>query len=151
MRSACSVRDCGSDEVPLLVTSVFELSLSEAGSAGVFWLWKIDCKIKIWWNKSLNDQKTIDSNIFGYLYISMNLKMIFRSLIQKNVPAILFPQQAITCIGAPLFWIFGLFIANLTLPYITGSNRPLSPFFHPLILLWYPSMINWLFNFSFIH
>ena len=37
-RSACSVKDWGSEEVPLLVSSKLELSLSEDCSAGVFWL-----------------------------------------------------------------------------------------------------------------
>ena len=46
IRSACSVNDCGSEDVPLLVTSVFELSFSETGSAGVFWLWNVILKLE---------------------------------------------------------------------------------------------------------
>jgi hypothetical protein len=48
------------------------------------------------------------------------------------------PKQANEWIGDPAGSIIELFIALLTLTNLTGLNRPLSPFFHPLTLPGYP-------------
>jgi len=48
------------------------------------------------------------------------------------------PKQANEQIGAFVFWIIELFIAILTWSNLTGYNRPLSSFFHPLTLPGYP-------------
>jgi hypothetical protein len=48
------------------------------------------------------------------------------------------PKQPNKLIGGPRASIFELFIAILTWPNLTGLNRPLNPFFHPLTLPRYP-------------
>ncbi len=48
------------------------------------------------------------------------------------------PKQPNESIGGPRASIFELFTAILTWPNLTGLNRPLSPFFHPLTLPGYP-------------
>ncbi len=45
------------------------------------------------------------------------------------------PKQANKWIGVHMASLFWLSIAFLTWPNLTCSNRPLSPFFHPLTLL----------------
>ncbi len=44
------------------------------------------------------------------------------------------PKQPNKWIGGPRASIFELFLAIITWPNLTGLNRPLSPFFHPLTL-----------------
>ncbi len=56
----------------------------------------------------------------------------------KTVLTNFHPKQANKSIGDPRGSNIKLFIAILTWLNLTGSNRPLSPFFHPLTLPGYP-------------
>jgi hypothetical protein len=59
-------------------------------------------------------------------------------VLSKTVLSNFCPKQPNESIGGPRASIFELFIAILTWPNLTGLNRPLSPFFHPLTLPGYP-------------
>ncbi len=59
-------------------------------------------------------------------------------VLSKTVLSNFHPKQPNESIGGPRASIIELFIAILTWPNLTGLNRPLSPFFHPLTLPGYP-------------
>ncbi len=59
-------------------------------------------------------------------------------VLSKTVLSNFRPKHPNESIGGPKASIFELFIAILTWPNLTGLNRHLSPFFHPLTLLGYP-------------
>ena len=59
-------------------------------------------------------------------------------VLSKTVLSNFCPKQANKWIGAHMASLFLLFIAFLTWPNLTGSNRPLSLFFHHLTLPGYP-------------
>jgi hypothetical protein len=59
-------------------------------------------------------------------------------VLSKTVLSNFHAKQPNKSIGGPRASIFELFIAILTWPNLTGLNRPLSPFFHPLRLPGYP-------------
>ncbi len=68
------------------------------------------------------------------LKISIGQCWLDMVVLSKTVLLNFCPNQAKEWIGALVFWIIELFIAILTWPYLTGYNRPLSLFFHPLTL-----------------
>jgi hypothetical protein len=59
-------------------------------------------------------------------------------VLSKTVLSNFRPKQANQWIGGHMASLFLLFIACLTWPNLTGSNRPLSLFFHHLTLPGYP-------------
>ena len=61
-------------------------------------------------------------------------KVVLSKIILSNFR----PKQPNELIGGPRASIFELFIAIPSRPNLTGLNRPLNPFFHPLTLPGYP-------------
>jgi hypothetical protein len=103
-----------------------------------FWEWTLlyfcPCVISFKLKQSIQFQK----NKCSIIKIILGWVAGKWSLFQKNVLLNFRPKQANKWIGVHMTSLFLLFIAFLTWPNLTCSNRPLSLFFHPLTLPGYP-------------